>query len=98
MDKSKEKIYPCADCGVLRSKDEGGTVFTVCDKCMKDIEKRVKQLLRYSRKDLAEKCEILENNNSVLIGRFEIQYQNCMKLIDDMNLLNEEFKKAKKLK
>ena len=30
---SDERIYPCADCGLLRSKAEGGTVFTVCDDC-----------------------------------------------------------------
>ena len=30
---SPEAIYPCADCGVMRTKDEGGTTFTVCDKC-----------------------------------------------------------------
>ena len=28
-----DKVYPCTDCGVLRSKNEGGTTFTVCDKC-----------------------------------------------------------------
>ena len=28
-----EKLYPCADCGKPRTKDEGGTVFTVCDEC-----------------------------------------------------------------
>ena len=28
-----EKQYPCAECGVMRSKDEGGTTFTVCDGC-----------------------------------------------------------------
>jgi len=27
------KIYPCAECGVMRSKAEGGTTFTVCDAC-----------------------------------------------------------------
>ena len=27
------RIYPCADCGIMRSKNEGGTVFTVCDTC-----------------------------------------------------------------
>ena len=26
-------MYPCADCGVLRTKAEGGTTFTVCDPC-----------------------------------------------------------------
>ncbi len=29
----QDRIYPCVDCGVLRSKDEGGTTFTVCDEC-----------------------------------------------------------------
>lgn len=28
-----ERVYPCADCGVMRSKNEGGTTFTVCDDC-----------------------------------------------------------------
>lgn len=27
------RVYPCADCGLMRSKAEGGTVFTVCDTC-----------------------------------------------------------------
>ena len=28
-----EDKYPCDKCGKLRTKDEGGTVFTVCDEC-----------------------------------------------------------------
>ena len=28
-----EEKYPCVDCGVLRTKAEGGTTFTVCDEC-----------------------------------------------------------------
>lgn len=36
-----EKIYPCADCGLMRSEAEGGTIFTLCDICWdKDAEKR----------------------------------------------------------
>lgn len=27
------RIYPCDECGVLRTKGEGGTTFTVCDEC-----------------------------------------------------------------
>ena len=27
------RIYPCVKCGLMRSKSEGGTTFTVCDKC-----------------------------------------------------------------
>jgi len=30
---SEETLYPCAECGRLRTKDEGGTTFTVCDEC-----------------------------------------------------------------
>lgn len=33
QDGIEERIYPCAECGTLRSKAEGGTVFTVCDDC-----------------------------------------------------------------
>lgn len=29
----EERKYPCDRCGKLRSKAEGGTVFTVCDEC-----------------------------------------------------------------
>ena len=32
-DVSDERIYACHDCGTLRTKAEGGTVFTVCDDC-----------------------------------------------------------------
>lgn len=28
-----KRIYPCIECGVMRSKNEGGTTFTVCDEC-----------------------------------------------------------------
>jgi len=28
-----ERKYPCDMCGKLRSKNEGGTTFTVCDEC-----------------------------------------------------------------
>ena len=28
-----ERKYPCDDCGVMRTKAEGGTTFTVCDAC-----------------------------------------------------------------
>ncbi len=26
-------VYPCAKCGTLRTKEEGGTTLTVCDDC-----------------------------------------------------------------
>jgi hypothetical protein len=27
------RVFPCQDCGVMRSKAEGGNIFTVCDAC-----------------------------------------------------------------
>lgn len=32
-DPEGNQLYPCDDCGALRTKPEGGTVFTVCDDC-----------------------------------------------------------------
>ena len=28
-----EGLYPCIECGMLRTEKQGGTTFTVCDKC-----------------------------------------------------------------
>lgn len=28
-----EQLYPCEKCGKLRTKDEGGTTFSLCDEC-----------------------------------------------------------------
>lgn len=33
LDDDDKRIYPCDKCGKLRSKNEGGTTFTVCDEC-----------------------------------------------------------------
>lgn len=38
---SDDKKYPCEKCGKLRTKDEGGAVFTVCDDCW-DIDEKAK--------------------------------------------------------
>jgi hypothetical protein len=49
----EEEKYPCKDCGILRTKDEGGTTFTVCDDCwdkkykkhfVKEIEPTIEKL------------------------------------------------------
>lgn len=41
---SDERMYPCADCGKLRTKAEGGTVFTVCDECWDKHWAKVKSM------------------------------------------------------
>lgn len=28
-----DRVYPCNKCGLMRTKEEGGTTFTVCDEC-----------------------------------------------------------------
>jgi hypothetical protein len=40
--KEEERIYPCAECGLLRTKAEGGTTFTVCDDCWENRFNRQK--------------------------------------------------------
>jgi len=35
-DVGEDRIYPCDRCGKMRTKSEGGTVFTVCDSCWDD--------------------------------------------------------------
>lgn len=42
------RIYPCEDCGKMRSRAEGGTTFTVCDACWD--EHYAKMALKYPQK------------------------------------------------
>jgi hypothetical protein len=53
-----ERIYPCRKCGVLRTKAEGGTVFTVCDGCWDELhpprEATAARLLSATREQLIE--------------------------------------------
>ena len=55
-----------------------------------------KTLMGYKKEELVEHCMALEHNNKALKKNFEIQYQNCMKIINDMNLLNKGYKESKK--
>lgn len=52
-------------------------------------------LMGYSKQELVDHYLILANNNRVLRANFEVQYKNCMKIVDDMNLLNDEYKKSR---
>lgn len=62
------------------------------------MEKQHKKttLRRWPKKDLVEHCFFLENNNKALRDAFEIQYANCMKIVDDMKLLNKTLKEARR--
>ena len=48
-----DRVYPCSMCGKLRSKNEGGTIFTVCDDCWELI---------YGGKDEVRK---MQSNNGI---------------------------------
>ena len=58
-------------------------------------EHQRKTLLGYTKEELAEYCLNLEHNNKALKMQFEVQYQNCVKIINDMNLLNKGLTSAK---
>lgn len=56
----KVEQYPCHDCGKLRTKEEGGTTFTVCDDCWdkaypKQDHAKENEVLREALKE-AKKC------------------------------------------
>jgi len=59
-------------------------------------EKRT--LMGWTKEALVERVMCLEHNNAAQAESFEIQYQNCMKMVDDMNLLNDGLKAARKLR
>ena len=77
-DTSGEKLYPCSDCGILRTKAEGGTVFTVCDDCWDKhhppLESIGAKLLFATREQLIEEVlrlrgELAEANRQQLLLR-----------------------------
>ena len=51
-------------------------------------------LKKYSKKELINHCIDLEHNLDALKKTFEVQYQNCMNMIADMNILNNTMKKV----
>lgn len=52
-------------------------------------------LKQYARDQLIDRIECLEHNNAVLSEALDNQYHNATKLLDDMNIFNEQYKKAK---
>ena len=54
-------------------------------------------LMRWSKEELVEHIMCLEHNINVLNESFENQYGNCLKLLDDMKLVNKTFAEAKSI-
>lgn len=54
-------------------------------------------LMCWSKEELAEHIMMLEHNINALKESFENQYSNCLKLVDNMSLLNRTFREAKEI-
>ena len=54
-----------------------------------------KTLMSYSKQKLVDHCIALEKTNAALRTTFEIQYENCMKMVEDMKILNNTLEKAR---
>lgn len=57
-------------------------------------EHRKSALMHWTKEELAEHIMCLEHNYNVLYETFDNQYHNCLKLLDDMKLVNDTYSKA----
>ena len=64
---------------------------------MTQKEHKKSTLMRWSKEELTEHIIMLEHNINALNESFENQYSNCLKLVDDMKLLNKTFWEAKEI-
>ena len=51
-------------------------------------------LERFTKKELIEYIRMLEYNNENMRQNFDIQYKNCLELVNQMNILNDTYRKA----
>ncbi len=54
-------------------------------------------LMRWSKEELAEYILCLEHNINAVNESFDNQYNNCLKLLDDMKLINKTYAEAKSI-
>ena len=58
---------------------------------------RKESLLNHHTKgELADRVIVAEHNLEAMKETFEIQYSNCLKMVEDMSLLNENLKQIRK--
>ena len=60
-------------------------------------EHKKSALMHWTKEELAEHIMCLEHNYNVLYETFDNQYHNCLKLLDDMKLVNDTYRHAKNL-
>lgn len=63
------------------------------------IEKEHKRatLMHKTKEELIDYIICLEHNNNVLQESFEVQYQNCVKIIDEIIGITKRYKESKKI-
>ena len=54
-------------------------------------------LLKWSKEELADYCIMLEHNINAISESFDNQYNNCLKILDDMKLINKTYFEAKQI-
>ena len=52
-------------------------------------------LMRWSKEELVEYILCLEHNINAVNESFENQYNNCLRMLDDMKAVNETYTEAK---
>lgn len=60
-------------------------------------EHKKETLMRWSKEELAEYILCLEHNINTVSEIFDNQYHNCIKLLDDMKLINKTYLEAKQI-
>ena len=60
-------------------------------------EHKKETLMRWTKEELADYIMCLEHNINVVSESFDVQYHNCMKLLDDMKLVNKTYLEAKQI-
>lgn len=54
-------------------------------------------LLHWTKEELVDYILTLEHNINVIQESFDNQYNNCLKILDDMKLINKTYFEAKQL-
>lgn len=60
-------------------------------------EHKKSTLLQWTKEELADYCIMLEHNINAISESFDNQYNNCLKILDDMKLINKTYFEAKQI-
>lgn len=60
-------------------------------------EHKKASLMKWTKEELVDYIMCLEHNINVVQESFDNQYHNCLKLLDDMKLINKTYAEAKEI-